>query len=91
MKQIGRFQFPEQGDVKAACAWEPYVLIRALSRTALCVAKTRIEGAWNAYCMGVPGINHKLESIAVVREGDKLPENIALAIFPEYTGVPYAP
>jgi len=56
----------------------------------LCVAQTRIEGAWSAYCDAVEGMNHDFEAEKVLAYGAKLPEIVARAIFPEFDGVPYA-
>jgi len=90
MRTIGNMQFPEQGNAGECRAWTPYRRTRALARRVLVVAKTRIEGKWNAYCDAVPGENHDGEKDAVYQHGCKLEEDIALAIFPEYAGIPYA-
>ena len=65
---------------------------RALHQKVLCVAVTRVEGAWCAYIKNVPGGRHTDETADVKAHGDKLPENIALAIFPQFKdgGLPYA-
>jgi len=88
MKQLGRFTFPETSD--EVREWVVRTRVHALASTALAVAHTRIEGAWCAYCMGVPGINHNDEYEKVLKQGDKLSEEIARLIFPEFDDVPYA-
>ena len=73
-----------------ARAWSPYQRNHALAMTVLAVAHTRVEGAWCAYINSVPGMNHRAEEQAVLDNGEKLGEEIALALFPELRGVPYA-
>lgn len=90
MRQIGKFQFPMPGERCDVDGWEPYIRVRALSPRVLVVAKTRIEGAWKAYCDAVPGQNHDDEWEEVMRHGSEIPEALALAMFPEFEGVPYA-
>lgn len=70
-----------------------YVQWRALSRTVLCVATTRAEGAWAAYCDSVPGKNHDNEAAEVLRVGCKLRKDVAAAIFhgEPWSKLPYAP
>ena len=63
---------------------------KALFQYVLCVAHTRIEGTWCAYCRNVPGQDHAGEAWYVLKTGDKLAEEIALAIFPRFKGIPYA-
>lgn len=91
MRQIGRFSFPEQGNVQECDAWEPYIRVRALATRVLVVARTRIEGKWAAYCDAVPGERHDMEFRTVLDNGRKLPENVAKGLFPELAEVPYAP
>lgn len=74
----------------AAANWEPTILHRALSPRVLAVARTRIEGAWAAYCDAVPGKSHKAERNAVLETGAKLDENVARMLFPSFAGLPYA-
>lgn len=69
--------------------WEPYVRSYALHMRVLCVATSRIEGCWTAYCHDVPGINHRHEMEIPLNHGDKLSEPVARAMFPEFEGVPY--
>jgi len=57
MKLIGQFEFPESKE--EAENWERFVLMKALSQKVLCVAHTRKEGMWCAYCDAVPGYNHE--------------------------------
>ena len=63
---------------------------RALDSTVLVVAVKRIPGEWCAYIKGVPGENHERELKDVRSFGAKLPERLALAMFPQFEGVPYA-
>lgn len=90
MREIGKFVFPEPGNREECDAWRPYVRYRALAGRVLVVAKTRIEGAWAAYCDAVPGQNHDREHEEVLRHGSKLLEEWARPLFPELEGVPYA-
>ena len=83
-----RSHFPKSQD--EAESWRPITRKRALAMRVLVVAQTRIEFAWSAYCAAVAGYNHADEQHAVLDHGDKLPENVARALFPEFTGVPYA-
>ena len=80
--------FPKTPD--EAKQWTPYVRHTALAMRVITVAQQRIEGAWRAYIDAVPGQNHQLEFDAVLRNGEPLPEDVALALFPEFEGVPYA-
>lgn len=57
--------FPKRGDSAAVDAWAPFTAHCALDRNVLCVATTRIEGAWSAYVAAVPGVNHGRERAAV--------------------------
>ena len=70
-------------------AWKPITRRGALASRVLVVARTRIEGAWSAYCDAVPGRNHDYEQAAVLQHGDKVPESVARYLFPEFLGVPY--
>jgi len=63
---------------------------RALDTTVLVVAVKRIPGEWCAYIKGVPGNSHEREIQDVKAYGNKLPESVALAIFPQFKGTPYA-
>lgn len=90
MIRIGNFDFPELGNVDETREWKPAIRSVALAQKVLCVARTRIEGAWCAYCNSTRGENHARETEGVLYDGDKLPHKIALAIFPEFEGVPYA-
>ncbi len=83
-----RSHFPKS--VEEAKAWLPYVQRHALSFRVLAVARTRVEGAWCAYIDAVPGLDHDAEQAEVLRHGTKLRESVALALFHEFTGVPYA-
>lgn len=81
--------FPTPGNAEEIGAWRPYVVHRALHQFVLCVATTRVEGVWTAYCRNVPGQNHRLEVQCVLDDGDWLPETVARAVFPEFHRVPY--
>lgn len=88
MKKIGCLDFPDS--VEEAENWEHFVSIHALSRCVLCVAHTRIEGTWCAYCDVVPGLDHDNEFQDVLEHGDKLSKRIAEVIFPKFKDIPYA-
>jgi len=90
MKTIGKYQFPEQGNQIECAAWKPEIRRTALARNVLAVAKTRIEGAWSAYCLAVPGQNHDDEYMEVLLSGDKMREIVARVLFPQFDGVPYS-
>jgi len=62
---------------------------RALDSRVLVVAVRRIDG-WCAYIGAVPGESHERELQDVKDHGNKLPESIALAIFPRFKGIEYA-
>ena len=83
-----RSHFPKSPE--EARAWTPQVDYRALSSRVLVVWRTRVEGTWAAYCDAVPGKDFDRETEAVLREGDKVDEATARAIFPQFEGVPYA-
>ena len=83
-----RYYFPRNGE--EAETWQPYSLQRALASRVLAVAKTRVEGAWAAYIDAVPGQDHEREVDEVLRSGVKLPEGVALEVFPQFDGVRYA-
>ncbi len=86
MITISGFIFPENASEK----WEPTVRMIALHSKVLCVARTRVERAWSAYCFPVPGINHE-EEIYLWRElGSKLFEYHARVLFPQFADLPYA-
>src|SRR5258706_4411049 len=70
--------------------WKPVVRRRALASRVLVVARTRVEGAWAAYCDAVPGYDHDDEQGAVLLHGDKLNETFARVLFPEFASLPYA-
>ena len=63
---------------------------RALDSTVLVIAVKRVEGTWCSYIKGVPGENHDRELEIVKKWGAKLPEHIALVLFPKFEGIPYA-
>ena len=80
----------ERGPVRSTKPWL-VVRRRALATRVLVVARTRIEGTWAAYCDAVPGMDHDQEQEAVLAHGDKLSESVAVMLFPEFNGMPYAP
>lgn len=82
------FNFPNTEE--EAKVWFPYRRRIAFSPRVLAVATARVEKKWCAYIDAVPGYNHECEFGEVLASGDKLPEDIALAMFPEFEGVPYA-
>ena len=83
-------KFPFPTTPEECRKWRPYVEFRALHMNVIVVAKTRVEGHWAAYCGPVPGMNHRQEFQEVLSNGDKLPEAVALALFPVFEGIPYA-
>jgi hypothetical protein len=88
MMKIGNLEF---GKTPEECRdWEPTVIRRCLHRQVMCIARSRVEGAWAAYCFPVPGHNHDDEEYIWKNEGAKLGENIAKALFPQFDGIPYA-
>ena len=68
----------------------PRICYHALASKVLVVMNTCCEGTWCAYCDAVPGIRHDNEFQEVLATGDKLPERVARAIFPEMAKLPYA-
>jgi hypothetical protein len=64
--------------------WKPTIRLHALAMRVLCVASTRLEGTWSAYVDAVPGENHQEEYDQVLRFGDKLPEQVARILFPDF-------
>ena len=90
MKILGDrgLEFPE---TEAECrVWTTEVRRVALGRDVLCVARTRMEGKWGAYCGAVPGKNHDDEESEVLRSGCKMLEGVARVLFPCFDGIPYA-
>lgn len=53
----------------------------ALDSKVLVVGVRRVDG-WSAYIGSVPGRLHREEYMEVARSGTKLPEKVAMAIFP---------
>jgi hypothetical protein len=88
MKTIGQFPFPETPD--EARSWKAHYTYHALASKVIVTAKTRVEGAWVAYIDAVQGQSHEAEWHTVLTHGNKLWERVALAIFPEFEGIPYA-
>jgi hypothetical protein len=75
--------------VEEARTWQQTIIAHALAQHVLIVAVTRIECAWSAYAGAVPGYNHEQEKHGVAREGDKIRESVARAMFPGFNEVPY--
>ena len=88
LPEIWRDHFPRTPE--QAKEWKPIVHRAALHYQVLCVATTRIEGMWSAYCAPVPGANHDNEMDEVLRLGSKLREDVARVMFQRFKGVPYA-
>lgn len=78
-----------------ARSWKATRVPYQLSAHLLVVAQTRIECAWAAYigAMGQQdyGVDNHFAYKYVAMVGDKLPEEIARVIFPQFAEVPYAP
>jgi hypothetical protein len=70
--------------------FKPKIRRVVLCRDVIVVAKTRIEGTWAAYIGSVAGQNHDIEWREVLKEGCKLPEDLARTIFPSFKELPYA-
>ena len=95
MRIIGEHgcEFPDpdvEGVAREGDEWKPVIRRVALHWDVLCVARTRIEGKWAAYCGAVPGKNHDDEQADVLRQGGKLPSAFARVLFPQFDGIPYA-
>ncbi len=88
MHEIAGYEFPDNPIDRDA--WKPIVHRRALHHDVIAVACTRAEGAWAAYIGAVPGQNHDDEQDAVLREGGKLPADVAKVLFPRFALIPYA-
>lgn len=88
MKVIGYHNFPETAE--EAREWQEVKKWRALHSRVMCFAHTRVEGMWVAYCFPVPGNNHGVEWNRWEEFGEKLDQSIAVAVFPEFKGIPYA-
>ena len=82
--------FPTPGNLEEIGAWQPYTRYHAMHRQVLVVMQTRIEGSWRAYCGPVPGMSHKEELQPVLSLGDTVGEKLALCMFSEMKGIPYA-
>ncbi len=83
----GRFHshFPEDSK-----EFERFVLNYPLHINCLVAATTRVEGSWSAYCAPVKGWDHKEEAKGVLQHGDKVPQELARALFPYFDGLPYS-
>ena len=88
LEEPWREHFPK--DATEAKAFLAHTQYRCLAPGVLIVMQTRIECTWAAYCAVVPNMNHDDEFKDVLRHGDKLPEDVARAIFPGAPPVPYA-
>ncbi len=81
-----------EGDFEEMTKFTPIQYYVTLSRQVVAVATTRVEGAWSAYIGAVHGECHADEWRQVLNHGDKLGEEIAKAIFPQFAKEgPYAP
>jgi hypothetical protein len=69
--------------------FRPFARHVALATRVLTVATSRVEGTWSAYVDAVPGYDHDREACDVAFHGDKLPEGVARALYPEFEGVTY--
>ena len=87
---MGRFDDHFPKNPEDAKHWTPYTAHHALAQFVLVVATTRIEGMWCAYIDKVPGFNPRQETERVLHHGNKLAENVARVLFPEFDDVPYA-
>jgi hypothetical protein len=88
MKEPWRSHFPKSKE--EAAHFDPRTEVVALSSKVLCVATTRIEGTWRAYCDAVPGMDHDAEWDMVLRQGSALIESWARGIFPGFADVKYS-
>ena len=61
-----------------------------LHREVMCLAKTRAEGKWCAYCFPVPGVNHDKEEYLWLDKGCKMAEKVARLLFPQFEDIKYA-
>ena len=82
------FNFPKTPD--EAEVWQPVIKYVSLGHMVVASAQTRIEGKWAAYIGAVCGKNHDVEFLQVLENGDKLPKEIAIVLFPEFASLPYA-
>ena len=90
-KEIAGFDFPTSTSSPDWIEnWKPTIRYMALHSEVLLVARTRIEGAWSAYCVPVPGDDHEKEIYLWRNEGNKILEEIARVVFPEFGELPYA-
>ena len=83
-----KFNFPETKE--ELINWTYQKQRYMLHRNVMCLAKTRIEGRWCAYCFPVPGKNHDKEEYLWKTEGAKLSKKLAENMFPEFKELPYA-
>ena len=93
LHEIGGLSFPDSSSPhcsEAAERWVPRLTMRAIHSRVLVVAATRIEGAWSAYVFPVAGRNHRAEMVAWRKDGMRLAEDVARAMFPELQSIPYA-
>ena len=61
----------------------------SLGPNVMVVARTRIEGAWSAYCAAVQGQSISHDEKFTLDNGSKLPEKIARAIFEPFEELKY--
>ena len=90
MRRLGQLDFPDQESREESQAWRPIIRVVELSPSVIAVARTRIEGAWKAYCDTIKGVDRLANYNAVLDYGCAVSEPIARAMFPEFDDVPYA-
>ena len=69
--------------------WRPRIARYSLGPNVMVVARTRIEGAWGAYCAPVQGLSISHDEKFTLDNGTKLPEKIARAIFDQFEELKY--
>ena len=57
----------------------------------MAVAKEGGNHDWAAYIGPVPGNNHEVEYVEVLRSGSKLPEDVARLLFPSFSDLTWRP
>ena len=88
MRKIDGIPFPENHE--EARAWRPATKRVQLARKVIAVAQTRVEGTWHAFIDAVPGHDDSVEWPGVLSHGMRLDGNVATAIFPVFSTIPYS-
>lgn len=70
---------------------EKRVRYTILGQNVIAVAKEGGNNDWAAYIDAVPGINHEVEAEHVMTNGEKLRENVARVLFPEFRDLEWRP